>query len=110
MVHKLLLTSLVVGGIMVAGAASADEQYTLTIKDHAFSPETLSIPAGQQVKLLVINNDASPEEFESEKLGREKVIAANSQATIVVGPLEAGEYPFVGEFHQETAKGKIIAQ
>jgi hypothetical protein len=40
----------------------------------------------------------------------EKVIPGNSKATIYVGPLKAGEYKFVGEFNDKTAKGVIVAK
>ncbi|MGB4812675.1 MAG: cupredoxin domain-containing protein [Methylophilaceae bacterium] len=89
-------------------AMAAD--YTLTIKDHKFEPAELKVPAGQKIKLKVINQDATPEEFESHTLNREKVIAGNSTATIYIGPLEAGNYPFIGEFNEATAKGVIIAK
>ena len=37
--------------------------YELSIKDHRFQPDTIEIPAGTKVKLLVKNLDATPEEF-----------------------------------------------
>jgi hypothetical protein len=40
----------------------------------------------------------------------EKVIAGHTKGTIWVGPLPAGEYKFVGEFHEDTAQGKLIAK
>ncbi|MCP5160667.1 MAG: cupredoxin domain-containing protein [Hahellaceae bacterium] len=82
----------------------------LIIENHRFSPEVVEIAAGQKVKLHVINKDATPEEFESHDLRREKVIAGNASANILIGPLEAGEYSFVGEFNEDTAKGKIIVK
>ena len=91
-------------------ASAADTEIPLTIKDHRFIPVELKIPAGQKVKLIVENQDATPEEFESHELNREKVIAPNSKATIFVGPLKPGRYSFVGEFNSATAKGVIIAE
>jgi len=38
------------------------------------------------------------------------VVSGNSKATLWVGPLPAGEYAFVGEFHEDTAQGKLIAK
>ncbi|MEL0136458.1 MAG: cupredoxin domain-containing protein, partial [Halieaceae bacterium] len=67
----------------------------------------LEIPAGQKVRLLVVNRDPTPEEFESYELNREKVIAGNAKAVIFVGPLEPGDYPFFGEFNPKTAQGVI---
>ena len=43
-------------------------------------------------------------------MNREKVIAGKSTATIFIGPLKPGRYPFVGEYNEATAKGVIVAQ
>ena len=92
-------------------AAGADlPEFTLTIKDHKFEPAELTIPAGQKVRIKVVNADPTPEEFESHELNREKVIPGGTTATIFVGPLKAGEYPFFGEFNPKTAQGKLIAK
>lgn len=91
-------------------AAAADNEINLVIKDHRFTPSELKVPAGQRIKLIVDNQDATAEEFESHELNREKVIAPKSKATIFIGPLKAGRYPFVGEFNQSTAKGVVIAE
>jgi hypothetical protein len=58
----------------------------------------------------VHNQDATPEEFESHELNREKVIAPGTKANIYVGPLNPGRYPFFGEFNEKTARGVIIAE
>lgn len=84
--------------------------FTIRIENHLFSPAELEIPAGQKVKLVVKNMDPTPEEFESHELGREKVIAGNSEGVIYVGPLAVGTYPYFGEFNEDTAQGKIIAK
>ena len=89
---------------------AADGEYKLVIKDHKFEPAEIHVPAGQKVKLLVENQDSTPEEFESHKLNREKVIAPGATATIYVGPLEPGRYGFVGEFNEDIARGHIIAE
>lgn len=82
----------------------------LVIRDHKFIPETLPVPAGVKFKLIVKNEDDTAEEFESYELNREKVIAPKSQATIYIGPLEPGTYPFFGEFNQKTAQGRMVAK
>jgi hypothetical protein len=86
------------------------EDYLLIIKDHHFQPAELKIPSGTKIKLLIDNQDATPEEFDSHSLNREKVIAGHSSATIFIGPLSPGHYPFTGEFHDATAQGVISAQ
>lgn len=93
-----------------AGAAEALPSFTLTLKDHKFEPSTITVPAGTKVSLIIKNTDASAEEFESEALGREKIIPAGKEATVTIGPLKPGTYPFVGEFHEDTAKGVVQVQ
>ena len=105
---KTLLATLLFG--LSLSALAADGDYKLVIENHRFSPETLNVPAGQKIKLVIENRDATPEEFESHALNREKVIAGKSTATIFIGPLKAGNYPFVGEFNEKTAKGVIVAK
>jgi plastocyanin len=91
-------------------AVAGDDAYTLTIKDHRFDPAELKVPAGQKIKLTVQNLDSTPEEFESYELNREKIIPGGKSTSVYIGPLEAGRYPFFGEFHQDTAQGVLIAE
>lgn len=90
--------------------ATDKNEITLKIKNHLFSPASLTIPAGKKIKLIVINEDPTPEEFESYELNREKIIPGGGKAIIFIGPLEPGTYPFFGEFNMDTAKGEIIAE
>jgi plastocyanin len=95
----------------VAPADAADDvEITISIKDHKFDPAEIKVPAGKAIKLTVKNMDASAEEFESHPLKVEKVIAANGTAVIRVKPLSKGSYAFVGEYHEKTAKGVLIAE
>ena len=96
--------------VATPAAIAADPEFTLVIKDHKFAPTEVKVPANQKVKLIVDNQDATAEEFESHSLKREKVIGPRSKATIMIGPLKPGRYPFVGEFHEATAKGVVIAE
>ena len=96
--------------LLALAAQAADADYTLVIKDHQFQPAELTIPSGKKVKLLVENQDTTPEEFDSHALNREKVIAGHGTATIYIGPLDPGRYSFICEFHKATAQGVIVAQ
>jgi len=89
---------------------AAVPEIQIEIRDHLFFPSTVEIPANQKVRLFIINNDPTPEEFESYELNREKVIPRNSKTVIFIGPLAPGEYPFFGEFFPKTAQGKVIAR
>ena len=83
--------------------------FELKIKDHLFQPSVIYVPAGEKIKMRVLNLDPSPEEFESFSLNREKVILGNGKATLFIGPLEPGKYEFFGEYNPDSAQGVMIA-
>ena len=107
--HLLLVFSLTVLSFSSL-AFSANQEVQIIIRDHLFFPSTIEVPAGVKIRLLIINEDATAEEFESYELNREKVITGNSRTVIFIGPLKPGEYPFFGEFYPRTAQGKVIAK
>jgi plastocyanin len=112
-VRRLALPSVLAfacAGLFGGVARAADAVVPLVIKNHRFEPGEIKVPAGQRVKLVVHNQDATPEEFESHALNREKVIPAGAKATIFIGPLKAGRYAFYGEYNETTAKGVVIAE
>ena len=96
--------------LMSISAFAADDSYTLTIRDHRFEPAELHVPGGKKVKVIIKNEDATAEEFDSHALNREKVIPGNGTGVVFLGPLTAGRYPFIGEFHEATARGVVIAE
>jgi plastocyanin len=100
------------GACFVAAPANASEELAIeiSIKDHKFEPSAIKLPAGKRVKISVKNLDPTPEEFESNDIGFEKIIAGNSEATIRVKPLEPGTYIYFGEFHMDTALGHIVVE
>ena len=104
--RHLLLALVLLPGL----AFAADSEFSLVIRDHRFEPAELRVPASKKIKLVIDNRDATPEEFESKVLKREKVIAAKSKGSFFIGPLKPGTYPYVGEFNEKTAKGVIIAE
>ena len=93
-----------------AAFADGEPEFAIAIENHKFFPERVEVPAGKKVKLIVMNKDKTPEEFESHSLKIEKVIPGQTKVFIYVGPLKAGEYKFVGEFNEKTAKGVIVAK
>jgi plastocyanin len=112
MVTRAIALSLILAALAAGPTVRADEEaqeFRLVIKDHRFDPAELKVPAGKKLKLVVENQDATAEEFESHSLKREKVVAAGGTITVLVGPLEAGTYDFFGEFNPKTATGKLIA-
>jgi plastocyanin len=94
--------------LLPVAALAADAEVMLSIKNNRFSPAEVRVPAGKKIKLVLDNQDASAEEFESYELNREKVVPGNSRGFIFIGPLAPGRYPFFGDFHQQTARGVVV--
>ena len=86
------------------------QELTVTIKNHRFEPTELRVPAGKRVTIYVVNDDPTPEEFESVSMKVEKIIPGKSKGLVRVGPLTPGRYDFFGDFNQDTAKGVVIAE
>jgi plastocyanin len=84
--------------------------FELTLKEHKFAPAELTVPAGQRVKLTIKNLDSTAAEFESHQFKAEKVIPAGGEASLYVGPLEAGTYGFFDDFHAAETKGTLIVK
>jgi hypothetical protein len=96
----------------LGGAAVADDpvRIEVSLKDHVFTPSEIHVAAGKPSLLIVRNEDAGPEEFDSSALKVEKVIVGGTYATIRLRPLGPGRYPFMGEFHPDTAQGVVISE
>jgi plastocyanin domain-containing protein len=106
-----LVTATSLAIVLIFAPISAGAQnLTLTIKDHKFTPSEIKVPANKRVQLTIINDDPTPEEFESTEMKAEKVIPGKTKAVVRIGPLKPGRYSFVGEFHEDTAKGTVIAE
>ena len=91
-------------------ASAETKEFKIIIKDNLFIPSETKIPAGERVRLVIDNQDNTPEEFESRDLNREKIISGNSMGIVYVGPVTAGSYKYFGEFNEATAQGTIIAE
>ena len=107
-----IATLILASGLLLGAfpAAAEDTDVRLVIREHKFVPAEITVPARKKIKLVIENQDATAEEFESDELNREKVVPPKGKITIFIGPLEPGRYPFFGEFHKETAKGVLIAK
>lgn len=107
------LAGLILAFGLLLGATPVVAQETevkIAIRDHKFDPAEVNVPAEQKIKLVIENQDATAEEFESYELNREKVVPPKGKVTIFVGPLKPGRYPFFGDFHKDSAKGVLIAK
>ena len=103
---KQVYTFLLLG--LAAPLVLADNVIIVNLKSHIFEPSVITVPENTKVKLIIVNHDNSPEEFDSFDLNREKVIFANSKAVLFIGPLPKGTYRFFGEYHPDSAIGSVV--
>ena len=105
----LILFSLATAAVLVPVELRAQD-VMITIKNHRFTPSEVKVPANKRIQVTVVNDDPTPEEFESREMKVEKVIPGKSKGVVRIGPLGPGRYPFFGEFNEATAKGTVIAE
>ncbi len=99
--------------LLAAASVGAQEDmptFELLIKAGHFIPETLEVPANTKFRLRIKNEGPGAEEFESIELKKEKVLGPGASSFLIFQPLKPGSYKFFGEFHPETAQGRIIAK
>lgn len=107
---RIALPLILAAALALPLAARAADAVTITIKNHVFSPSEVKVPANKRITITVVNDDATPEEFESHEMKFEKVIPGKTKGVVRVGPLKPGKYGFFGEYHESTAKGAVIAE
>src|SRR5262245_10689007 len=105
----LLAVALVVMGC-VATDEAADPETPLVIEKNRFEPDVIKVKAGAAFVLVITNKDKGPEEFDMQNPRIEKVIPAGKTMKVRIPALKPGKYPFVGEYHAETAKATIVAE
>ena len=98
--------------LLAIEAADAQEpvRIDVTLKDHRFSPSEIRVPAGKPAIITLHNADATAEEFESQALDIEPIIAGGRRGLVRLHPLAPGRYPFMDEFHSDTAQGVVIVE
>ena len=94
----------------LASAADTPSELALTLDQHRFSPEELRVKANAPFILVITNKDTEDEEFELSSLRIEKVIAGGKTLRLKMPALKPGTYEFIGDFHEKTAKGRIVAE
>ena len=96
--------------LVAAHPALADGPIALLLKDHKFTPSQIRVKANTPVVIRMTNADPTAEEFDSTALKVEKVVAGNDSGDVHIRALSPGKYPFMGEYHSDTAQGVVIAQ
>lgn len=95
--------AIVVMALPLAGtSALADDasSYNLVMNKDKFTPDRMEVPAEKKISILIDNQSG-----ESEKIyfmvNHERVLPASEKTKVFIGPLDPGEYKFVGNYHPD---------
>lgn len=97
-------------GTVAAAAAADPAEIPLVIEKNRFQPDVIKVKAGAPFVLVITNKDKGPEELDMAQPRIEKVIPGGKTVRLKMPALKPGKYPFVGEYHSETAKATIVAE
>jgi hypothetical protein len=103
-----LIAALLAAAVPAARAAEPTT-LTLTLQNHRFTPDTLTVPAGERFRIRLTNHDDTPDEFESYDMKFEKIVVPGGTITVFAGPLHPGRYKFFDDYHPDTATGTAVA-
>jgi hypothetical protein len=93
-----------------APSAFAQAPIEVHLKNHRFTPNVIKVKANQPSMIMLFNDDATADEFDSSSLKIEKVVPGHAKGAVRLRALAPGKYPFMGEYHAETAQGVVIAE
>lgn len=91
-------------------AADEDPVFAIEFRDGAITPSRVEVPANTRFKLELHNRGASPVEFESVELRKEKVLGPGVTSFIVIRRLAPGEYVFFDDFHLDMPPATLVAR
>lgn len=100
----------IAAGMLAASGPAWASPIAVTLKDHKFSPTEIHVKANQPAEISLTNSDGTAEEFDSTSLKVEKVVAGGQTGVVHLRPLAPGRYPFMGEYHSDTAQGVVVAE
>ncbi|MDE2234340.1 MAG: cupredoxin domain-containing protein [Gammaproteobacteria bacterium] len=99
--------SMLLGFCSLSPVLAATPAVELVIQHQQFAVQELPIQANTKIRLVIINHDDLPAEFESYDLSREVVVPGHSSVTIYIGPLDPGRYRFFNDFNH-AAQGWVV--
>jgi hypothetical protein len=98
--------------LSMVGTAYSDDlaTYSITLKDHHFTPSEIHVPTGKPFVVLVTNADPAAEEFEMLLPALERVIQPGEQGKMRIRPLGPGRFPIFGESDPDSERGAFVSE
>lgn len=102
-----VVSSLWLAACVFVPHAQAQDPVHLEVRDHHFTPDHFTVPAGQRFLIVLDNHDDTTDEFESYDLKFEKIVVSGGTITVHAGPLHPGTYKFFDDYHPDQATGTV---
>ncbi|MBX9966028.1 cupredoxin domain-containing protein [Priestia aryabhattai] len=81
------------------------------LNDDYFNPETITIPSGKTITLILKNEGQKEHTFTVEKLGIDAEVQPGKEKTITVKPQNPGTYELICRYHFNSGMvGKVIVK
>ena len=113
-VRRIMMVGATTAAVLLVGAdigrAQEDPVFHIEFKDGAVTPRRLEVPANRRFVLELRNAGATPAEFESRELRKEKVLAPGTTSILVIRTLDPGEYDFFDDFHPDAPPAVLVAK
>lgn len=84
--------------------------FSVHFSNGVISPSIIEVPANARFKLELHNDGATPIEFESIPLRKEKVLSPGASSFLIFRSLDAGNYAFFDDFHLDMPPARLIAK
>lgn len=109
-VMAVVAAAFLTGSGFVAASAEDVKTYEITVKDKVFTPNQITVKAGEPFRIKLTNANPMPVELESSKLGFEKVVSGFSDILVNVRAQAPGTYTFFDDFHPKETTGQVVVQ
>ena len=105
-----LIATLALAALATTSARAEDPTFRIEFKDGVVAPKRIEVPAKTRIVLELVNTGATPAEFESKELRKEKVVAPGTSSSLVLRALDPGEYEFMDDFHPDSPPSILVVK
>ncbi|BFI99226.1 cupredoxin domain-containing protein [Priestia sp. Y58] len=98
-------------GVLAESDVVRQKAMEVQLNDDYFNPETITIPSGKMITLILKNKGQKEHTFTVEKLGIDAEVQPGKEKTIAVKPQNPGTYELICRYHFNSGMvGKVIVK
>ncbi|MEW4229639.1 cupredoxin domain-containing protein [Priestia megaterium] len=98
-------------GVLAESDVARQKAMEVQLNDDYFNPETITVPSGKTITLILKNKGQKEHTFTVEKLGIDAEVQPGKEKTITVKPQNSGTYELICRYHFNSGMvGKVIVK